>query len=49
MKKRTDLVTMKGQSLTIPGNEVKVGQQVPDFEAVAGTLSSDKKPANLST
>ena len=40
MKERTGLVTMKSQSLTLLGNEVKVGQEAPDFEVVANDLST---------
>jgi len=40
MKERTGLVTMKGQSLTLLGNELKVGQKAPDFEVVANDLST---------
>ena len=42
MKERTDLVTMKGQSLTLLGSEVRVGQKAPDFEVVANDLSTVK-------
>jgi len=40
MKERTGLVTMKGNPLTLVGNEVKVGQQAPDVELVANDLSA---------
>ncbi len=40
MEERTGLVTMKGQSLTLLGNELKVGQKAPDFEVVANDLST---------
>jgi len=40
MKERTDLVTMKGQSLTLLGSEVRVDQKAPDFEVVANDLST---------
>ncbi len=42
MEERTGLVTMKGQSLTLLGNELKVGQKAPDFEVVANDLSTVK-------
>jgi len=42
MEERTSLVTMKGQSLTLLGNELKVGQKAPDFEVVANDLSTVK-------
>jgi len=40
MKERTGLVTMKGNPLTLVGNEVKVGQPAPDVELVANDLSA---------
>ena len=40
MKERKGLVSMKGQSLTLLGNEVEVGQKAPDFEVVANDLST---------
>ena len=40
MEERTGLVTMEGQSLTLLGNELKVGQIAPDFEVVANDLST---------
>ena len=40
MQERTDLVTMKGEGLTLLGNEVKVGQKAPDFEVVGNDLST---------
>ncbi len=40
MEERTGLVTMKGQSLTLLGNEAKVGQKAQDFEVVANDLST---------
>lgn len=40
MKERTGLVTMKGQGLTLLGNEVGVGEKAPDFETVTHDLSS---------
>ncbi|MHC4396384.1 MAG: thiol peroxidase [Planctomycetota bacterium] len=40
MKEQTGSVTMKGQSLTLLGNEVRIGQKAPDFEVVANDLST---------
>jgi thiol peroxidase len=40
MKERTGLVTMKGNPVTLLGNEVNVGQQAPDVELVANDLST---------
>ena len=40
MNERKDLVTMKGQSMALLGNEVEVGQKAPDFEVVANDLST---------
>jgi thiol peroxidase len=40
MKERTGLVTMKGNPVTLLGNEVKVGQPAPDVELVANDLST---------
>ena len=40
MSERTGLVTMKGQGLTLLGNEVGAGQTAPEFEAVANDLST---------
>lgn len=40
MEERTGLVTMKGQGLTLLGNEVHTGQNAPDFEVVANDLST---------
>jgi thiol peroxidase len=45
MKERTGIVTMKGNPLTLLGNEVKVGDAVPDFEV----LSNDLSPVTLSS
>jgi thiol peroxidase len=39
MGERTGLVTMKGQALTLVGNEIKVGNKAPDFEVLANDLS----------
>jgi len=40
MNERKGLVSMKGQSLTLLGNEVEVGQKAPDFEVVTNDLST---------
>jgi thiol peroxidase len=45
MKERTGMVTMKANPLTIVGNEVKVGDEAPDFEV----LSNDLSPVRLSS
>lgn len=45
MKERTGNVTMKGNPLTLLGNEVKVGDVAPDFEV----LSNDLSPVTLSS
>jgi thiol peroxidase len=45
MEERTGVVTMKGQPLTLAGNEVKVGQLAPDCEVVG----KDLKPVKLSS
>ena len=42
MEERKGIITMKGQSLTLLGKEVKVGEQVPDFEVLANDLSAVK-------
>ena len=39
MSERKGLVTMKGNPVTLVGNEVKVGQTAPDFTVVANDLS----------
>ena len=39
MTERKGLVTMKGNPLTLIGNDVKVGQAAPDFSLVANDLS----------
>ena len=39
MKERTGLVTMKGQALTLLGDEVTMGDTTPDFKVVANDLS----------
>jgi len=40
MKERTGLVTLKGNKVTLLGNEVKVGQKAPDVVLVANDLST---------
>ncbi len=39
MKERTGIITMKGNSLTLVGNEVKVGQKAPEFMAIDNGLA----------
>jgi thiol peroxidase len=43
MSERTGVVTMKGNPLTLLGNEVKVGDRAPDFNVTRNDLS----PATL--
>ena len=45
MKERTGMVTMKGNPLTLVGNEVSVGDAAPDFEV----LSTDLAPVRFSS
>lgn len=45
MKEQKDLITMKGEPLTLVGNKVKVGEVAPDFEALANDLSPVKLSA----
>jgi thiol peroxidase len=42
---RKDLITFKGNPLTLEGNEVRAGQKSPDFEV----LDNDLKPVKLSS
>jgi thiol peroxidase len=42
MEKQKRTVTMKGNPLTLVGNEVKVGQKAPDSEVIANDMSSVK-------
>jgi len=42
MVERKGVITMKGNPLTLMGNEVKVGKKAPDFEVVANDLSAVK-------
>ncbi|MDQ7784277.1 MAG: thiol peroxidase [Desulfomonilaceae bacterium] len=39
MKERTGMVTMRGNPLTLLGNEITVGDNAPDFTAVANDLT----------
>ncbi|MCK5124654.1 MAG: thiol peroxidase [candidate division Zixibacteria bacterium] len=39
---RADVIKMKGNTMTLLGNEVKVGDKAPDFTALDGTLSPVK-------
>jgi len=45
MATRKGVVTMKGNPVTLVGDEVKVGQPAPDFEV----LANDLKPVKFST
>ncbi|MEA3297018.1 MAG: thiol peroxidase [candidate division Zixibacteria bacterium] len=45
MNERTDLITMKGDPLTLIGNEVKIGDAAPDFEV----LNEKLEPVKLSS
>ena len=40
MTEREDLITMKGNPLTLVGDELKVGRQAPNFELLANDLST---------
>jgi thioredoxin-dependent peroxiredoxin len=42
MAERTGVTTMKGNPLTLVGNEIKVGDQAPDVTLVANDLSEVK-------
>ncbi|MDD5011495.1 MAG: thiol peroxidase [Phycisphaerae bacterium] len=42
MSERKDIVTMKGNPVTLVGNEVKSGDKAPDFEVVGQDLSAVK-------
>jgi thiol peroxidase len=39
MEERTDVITMKGNPLTLLGPELKVGDKAPDFEVLDNDLS----------
>lgn len=45
MNERTGIIEMKGKPLTLIGNEIKVGDTAPDFEA----LNSDMESVKLSS
>jgi thiol peroxidase len=45
MAERPGAVTMKGNPLTLVGNEVRVGEKAPDFIAI----DTDLKPVSLSS
>ena len=45
MQERIGLVTMRGNPLTLVGNEVKVGQAAPDFMAIDNNLTPVKLSA----
>jgi thiol peroxidase len=45
MEERTDIITMKGNPLTLIGKELKVGDSAPDFEV----LDNDLSPVKLSS
>jgi thiol peroxidase len=45
MGERTGLVTLKGNPVTLVGNEVKAGQKAPDVELTANDLSAVKLSA----
>lgn len=42
MQERNNIITMKGNPLTLTGTEVKVGQKAPDFTVVGNDLSPVK-------
>ena len=42
MVERPGVITMKGNPLTLVGQEVKVGDLAPDFEVIANDLSPFK-------
>ncbi len=42
MKERTGIITMKGNPMTLVGNEVKVGDGAPDFVALDNALAPVK-------
>jgi thiol peroxidase len=45
MKERTGLITMRGNPLTLVGNEIKIGERAPDFTVLDNNLS----PVRLSS
>lgn len=42
MEERKDIITMKGQPLTLLGRGLEAGEPAPDFEALANDLSTVK-------
>jgi thiol peroxidase len=42
MKERTGIITMRGNPLTLTGNDVKVGEMAPDFVVLDNNLSPVK-------
>ena len=40
MKERTNIITFKGNPLTLLGNEIKVGDKAPDFSVIANDLNN---------
>jgi thiol peroxidase len=42
MKERTGMITMRGNPLTLTGNEVRVGEMAPDFVVLDNNLSPVK-------
>ncbi len=40
MSERTGVVTVRGNPITLVGNEVKVGDKAPDFKVVGEGLKS---------
>lgn len=42
MGERQGVITMKGDPLTLVGNEIKEGDQAPDFTAIANDLTEKK-------
>lgn len=40
MQERTDVVTFKGNGLTIVGNQIEAGELAPDFGVIANDLSA---------
>ena len=42
MKVQTGVVTMKGNALTLQGNDIEVGDKAPDFEVLGNDMSKVK-------
>ncbi|RKY09603.1 MAG: lipid hydroperoxide peroxidase, partial [Planctomycetota bacterium] len=42
MKTRTGVVTMKGNVLTLQGNDIEAGDKAPDFEVLDNDLATVK-------